>query len=208
MTAPARNLTDASGINVHTAEFVSWLSDDQRRINAIAMAHNPAKFSYMAGGETKVDVRISRKDVGFEIHVRRGKKVSRRQKVHANAVGIMLIESLRKLRLTPLCRHFYSALDIFDGYVQDHAGELVYFIRDGEDGPIKIGRTNNLAHRLGILQTGNPRTLTVLAVTRAHAEKDLHYQFWDHRIRGEWFEPHPEIVGFAERVRREECLRP
>lgn len=77
---------------------------------------------------------------------------------------------------------------------------LVYFIRQGSDGPIKIGHTKykKAIGRLSELQTGNPYTLEI--IHEIHGDKDLekeiHNLFSEHRMRGEWFENCKEIMDF------------
>jgi hypothetical protein len=78
---------------------------------------------------------------------------------------------------------------------------FVYFIQDGENGPVKIGLSNEPDKRISKLQTGNPRELFlrhVIPGDRA-VENQLHKRFEPARIRGEWFgrEYLPVIVAFA-----------
>lgn len=73
----------------------------------------------------------------------------------------------------------------------------VYFIREGEDGPIKIGMSSckSLEGRLIDLQIGNPRQLLLKAVVPLQGkvnigrreESRLHEHFESCWIRGEWF---------------------
>lgn len=67
----------------------------------------------------------------------------------------------------------------------------VYFIQEGKSGPIKVGYTKHfdIAKRLSVLQTGNPRKLRVAAVVRAsrQTEQTLHNVFGIGRMCGEWF---------------------
>ena len=71
---------------------------------------------------------------------------------------------------------------------------FVYFIQSGVDGPIKIGKANDVGRRMGDLQVGNPSELTILleipCKSPQHAgnmEKQIHRRFRKNRIRGEWF---------------------
>lgn len=75
---------------------------------------------------------------------------------------------------------------------------IVYFIRSGSDGPIKIGFTRNLGARLHQLQTGHPVGLRVVHAVPGDVllERALHERFAAHRLEGEWFHPHREILGF------------
>lgn len=70
----------------------------------------------------------------------------------------------------------------------------VYFMRAGEDGPIKIGMTSKLEKRLAEMQTGNHLELNYIACIpcdnrkEAHKlESDFHRFFRRQSIRGEWF---------------------
>lgn len=75
----------------------------------------------------------------------------------------------------------------------------VYFVQDGTDGPIKIGLADNPEQRLSSLQVGNPRPLTLLATFQTWEprkdEAQIHARFAEHRIRGEWFHPHPDLMA-------------
>ena len=66
----------------------------------------------------------------------------------------------------------------------------------GESGPVKIGTAKDPDARLKTLQTGNPEPLAGIAAWRAlpYEERALHERFAEHRIRGEWFRPAPEVL--------------
>lgn len=78
----------------------------------------------------------------------------------------------------------------------------IYFVAFAEGGPIKIGFTSNFEYRLQHLQTSCPYELTVLARVEGTTadERQMHRQFADHQIRGEWFEPHADILAEIERL--------
>jgi hypothetical protein len=65
----------------------------------------------------------------------------------------------------------------------------IYVITD-DAGHCKIGWAKVSESRLRILQTGNPRTLRLLAVwSGTHDdERRLHHALRRHRVRGEWFD--------------------
>lgn len=71
-----------------------------------------------------------------------------------------------------------------------------YFIQADVGGPVKIGWTVDPENRLDALQCGHPYTLKVRSLHLADRglEGRLHKQFAAHRLRGEWFEPTPEMV--------------
>lgn len=75
---------------------------------------------------------------------------------------------------------------------------FVYFIQSGQDGPIKIGFTQNVLSRFRALHTSSPLALRLLgAIPGSRAtEKELHRRFSSERIRlnAEWFTPSPELL--------------
>ena len=78
---------------------------------------------------------------------------------------------------------------------------LVYFVQCNEY--IKIGRSTQLPLTLRSLQRGNPYGLEAVAVISCEStermselEADLHQQFKEHCIRGEWFSLCPEIETY------------
>jgi hypothetical protein len=65
----------------------------------------------------------------------------------------------------------------------------VYFIRAGENGPVKIGRAKNPSQRMAILQTSHWQELRLMRAIegRASLESALHRHYRGLHIRGEWF---------------------
>lgn len=78
----------------------------------------------------------------------------------------------------------------------------LYFI-GAEVGPIKIGVAGEPRQRLRQLQTANPYKLHLLAVLPYGGlqEGEYHARFAAHRLEGEWFERHPDILNEIERLR-------
>ena len=79
---------------------------------------------------------------------------------------------------------------------------MIYFIQD-ERGPIKIGHTaGRINLRLSYMQCSNPFQLRLLSLTDGDetTERSLHERFAQHRLRGEWFSPHAEILQFCAEV--------
>lgn len=66
---------------------------------------------------------------------------------------------------------------------------MVYFIQQGTDGPIKIGKTSEPWTRLRELQCANPDDLRMLGVLEGGRDLEgrLHHEFRQGHIRGEWF---------------------
>jgi hypothetical protein len=83
----------------------------------------------------------------------------------------------------------------------DKSQAVVYFV-GADEGPIKIGWCKNIAKRLVELQCGNPARLSVLATApgRSHLEAEYHRRFAAHRLHGEWFERHPDILAEIARL--------
>jgi hypothetical protein len=79
---------------------------------------------------------------------------------------------------------------------------VVYFIGSPE-GPIKIGFSRNVGQRLRELQTFSPVRLQVLATTPGDpaVERRYHRMFAEHRLTGEWFSAHPDILAEIEAVK-------
>lgn len=67
---------------------------------------------------------------------------------------------------------------------------FVYFIACSETLRVKIGFTSSDPHeRMRTLQTGSPTKLIMVACHRGDEslERDLHEQYAEHRLHGEWF---------------------
>ncbi len=73
---------------------------------------------------------------------------------------------------------------------------VVYFVRVGEEGPVKIGVATNLKQRLSGLQISHPEKLVVIRVIVGNheVEKWLHDYFSKDKIRGEWFSYNMEMM--------------
>lgn len=83
--------------------------------------------------------------------------------------------------------------------------DKVYFIQEGEDGPIKIGYTGQaLLSRLHGLQNGNPRALLLRGVIAGDrdTEGEVHAAFGHLTMPGtnEWFRPADDLLEFISTV--------
>lgn len=74
---------------------------------------------------------------------------------------------------------------------------IVYFVQES-GGPVKIGTTTAIRNRVSALQTSTPRTLTFLGAVSGgeRVERRVHELFGAHRLSGEWFSPHPDVLSF------------
>jgi hypothetical protein len=76
---------------------------------------------------------------------------------------------------------------------------VIYFVQSGNDGPIKIGYTSDVARRINKMQCDTPHKLHVLGVLDAeqNTEKELHSRFAPFRYRAEWYNPEQELLDYA-----------
>lgn len=81
------------------------------------------------------------------------------------------------------------------------AKTFVYFIGSAS-GEIKIGFSNNPKSRLTTLQTSSSAKLSILAQTEGSLDTEAayHRQFGAHRLHGEWFARHPDIIAEIDRL--------
>lgn len=79
-----------------------------------------------------------------------------------------------------------------------HGDSRVYFAQSDAGGPIKIGHSHSPEARVASLECGSPFPLRILKTIPggAKAERALHDRFAMHRLRGEWFAPHPDLLAF------------
>lgn len=66
---------------------------------------------------------------------------------------------------------------------------FVYFIQQGEDGPVKIGTAKDPRVRLSELGCGNPEPLYIRAIVLGDrtTEQQYHHDWAQARLTGEWF---------------------
>lgn len=79
---------------------------------------------------------------------------------------------------------------------------LHYFIRARGTGDIKIGKTNHIGGRFKSLMTGASRGIDILALypaPREH-EQELHADFAEYRLNGEWFIGHSKILSYLRMI--------
>lgn len=76
---------------------------------------------------------------------------------------------------------------------------MVYFIRSGKRGAIKIGWAKDVSKRLRILQTGSAEELSLIGAIPGgkRLERQIHERFAADRLTGEWFKPTAEVRRWA-----------
>jgi len=72
----------------------------------------------------------------------------------------------------------------------------VYFIRAEPSGPVKIGSAVKPETRLRELQIGNAEPLRLMRSIEGGEpeERWMHHRFQEHRVRGEWFTFHEDMM--------------
>lgn len=80
----------------------------------------------------------------------------------------------------------------------------IYFIQEGETGPVKIGLSVDPIKRLTSLQVGRRGRVRLLGVTGGPVtyadEAAIHSELAAHLVEGrEWFAPHPDVFKVAAR---------
>ena len=78
---------------------------------------------------------------------------------------------------------------------------MIYFIQAGENGPIKIGKSDDPERRLKDLQTAHYEELELLHVWDHEDdgewdEPKIHAHLSEYRRHGEWFNPHENVFKF------------
>jgi len=83
---------------------------------------------------------------------------------------------------------------------------MIYFIREGDNGPIKVGVTKRPESRLKSLQTGNPRPLKFISILPGYAarEKKIKSDLKVHSINGEWFNPELQVLEYIDDIQYSE----
>lgn len=83
----------------------------------------------------------------------------------------------------------------------------VYFIFNLDSNAIKVGFTQDVRKRLAALQTSSPAQLELLgaiktqsATTAKQLEKDLHQQFAQWHLSGEWFKAEKTLLNYIAEV--------
>lgn len=85
----------------------------------------------------------------------------------------------------------------------------VYFIRAGENGPVKIGYAADVASRMAFMQSGNHTRLVLLREIEGdtRTERALHKRFVEYKIDREWFNFCPDMLTVdAESLAKNECV--
>lgn len=74
---------------------------------------------------------------------------------------------------------------------------MIYMIRAGDDGPVKIGFTNDVTRRVTKMQTDHYQRLVMMRVFDGGPREEalLHGRFAELRLVGEWFTFSDDMLG-------------
>lgn len=87
------------------------------------------------------------------------------------------------------------------GTRSSNCAKFTYFMRDKRTGYIKIGMAFDPSSRRARLNSSGFHKVEILATVRdGDFEASYHRHFDQHRLHGEWFEPHPDILAEIERL--------
>lgn len=114
----------------------------------------------------------------------------------------------RSFDMTKLERAAAAARRAAEAAITQTRKQYIYFVQ-APDGQIKIGISSDPQNRIMILQVSHHGKLRQLAITEGNdqAEKAYHRRFEAHRLKGEWFWPHPEILAEVKRLNDENKAR-
>ncbi|MEQ8673448.1 MAG: GIY-YIG nuclease family protein [Aggregatilineales bacterium] len=96
----------------------------------------------------------------------------------------------------------YAYVGEGSGSTQSTFTEYVYFIQQGDNGPIKIGYSAEPEKRLQTLSTASPYPLRILKTLKGGKalEQELHTRFANHQLEGEWFAPDDDLMDFISEI--------
>lgn len=101
-------------------------------------------------------------------------------------------------RANPIGALLGPAVRAMEEAIAQRDGTSVYFAAAGDR--IKIGWSRRVGSRIAELQTGNPDPVVLLATMPGSRgrERELHRQFANARLAGEWFARTPELSAFID----------
>jgi len=165
------------------------------------------RFIYSASGKAYARARVKDASEADQRRLPFIKRVVRSGRTYLYFVGPQKKLMIRLPDFTDIgFDHAYlSALAVLEGlpppvYIPPPKAS-VYFIGH-IDFAIKIGMATNVKRRMADLQSHSPLQLTLFATTPGglKIEKGYHARFTDHRLHGEWFSPHPDILAEIARL--------
>ncbi len=194
---------------IQLAVLVSLLYQDRETVTPVVLAADRDRFDTETDEAVREAIlkRASKRigpgwDVGRELQ--REKEVTphwRRPHLSIYRVGPGRKETVYKWRRGSFVRTKVD--EVPTGFLGpeaegDSADTWIYFIEDTASGRVKIGRSNNPNARLQQLQTGSSGRLQLILTIRGSAsrERELHQQFGQDRIQGEWFHHSEKIQEF------------
>lgn len=110
------------------------------------------------------------------------------------------LDNARASNILMMRAHRAGMLDELWQEIRDPRLRLHYFIRARGTGDIKIGKTNSPGVRLKTVATYVARGIDLVACypSTIDHETELHRDFERHRLNGEWFLGHSDILDYLE----------
>ncbi len=87
----------------------------------------------------------------------------------------------------------YNPELLFNG-IKNPRMDYTYFLLAEQTNLMKSGKSKTPHERIKNIQGNSPEKLKIIAYVKGNFEKELHAQFEQYRIHGEWFEPTKEIL--------------
>jgi len=205
METAHQNANPATGpLMIRVCVFIGLLANDRDLITPVVLAKDRAKYDAADDPDAKkwLEDRAARKlgrgfDVGKKLQEQKEKSPHwRNPHLALFWTGPGRTKPVIKMRSGAVVQRV-SMAEVPTGYLgperpdEDNPEGLtaIYFIEAVGQDQIKIGKADDPESRLKQLQTGSPSELTLLGiiVDKATRETELHAQFAEERIQGEWF---------------------
>lgn len=160
-------------------------------------AHGPQLFSASRrrrGGQRRVKHLLPEKPSATQSVLQR--RYAKRQ---AEMFDILAREG--DAPLPPTAETFTAVRRVLNPGMSARPSHRVYFIQIG-DGPVKVGWSSSVNHRLAGLQGSNPYPLRLLVDFRGSRDQKaaVHKMFEGLRLHGEWFAPGARLLAFIAAV--------
>lgn len=208
-----------SGANMHEHPFVMkpelagsvaeraiyGVATDDEAIRFAAIVSHDASAAFLRAARANIDA-IGRAEARalldeVEHKIDSGNRIAEHVFAHYPAARRILCDAISVLRYAHAL--IVPALLLGNADANGQGNQMVntYIVRHGISGLIKIGKSVNVVHRVRALETGAGCDLITLAVVRRDVERELHDQFSDLRVFGEWFRDDGRIEDYARSVR-------
>jgi len=163
--------------------------------NCGRMPGHPANV--MVGCFKRMDIKVSKIEKGLDLLEERG--CIQRYSSHDGDKQYLQVTDYTKKQEVHWMKTGQSEYPPPPGWVQPETQLQIYLMRC--NGLLKIGAsvdTNKRREQLRQQSRGTMDDICILAVLSGTpaTERQLHRRFKEHKVRGEWFVPHPDILAY------------